>query len=134
MFRSFHVSSGLLSAVRARPTACRPMGGGGSEFRLNVLVVQWYPFPFFGSRPPYKFTNPKKGALIVIWFLGYSGEGAGFVALGRLSEPFLAHVKMSSSQRSASCRLLADFGSHGMQGVRLAQALNQIPYALNPKP
>ena len=28
-------------------------------------------FPFFGSRFLYKVTNPKKGALIMIWVLGY---------------------------------------------------------------
>ena len=38
--------------------------------------VPWWPsgapfFPFLGSRFPDKATNPKKGALIIIWLLGY---------------------------------------------------------------
>ena len=28
---------------------------------------------FFGSGFPYKIPNPKKGALIIIWLLGYQG-------------------------------------------------------------
>ena len=28
---------------------------------------------FFGYGSPYKVTNPKKGALIKIWLLGYQG-------------------------------------------------------------
>ena len=42
----------------------------GSE--TLILAAQWYPLPFFFcSGFPYKVTNPKKGALIVIWLLGY---------------------------------------------------------------
>ena len=28
-------------------------------------------FPVLGSRFPYKVANPKKGALIIVWLLGY---------------------------------------------------------------
>ena len=40
------------------------------------MVAQWYPllftlYPFFGSGFPYKITNPKRGALVIIWLLGY---------------------------------------------------------------
>ena len=36
-----------------------------------ILLAQWYPLPFFGSGFPYTATNPKQGALIVIWLRGY---------------------------------------------------------------
>ena len=39
----------------------------------RFLVAQWYPLPFFGSGFPCKVTNQKKGALVVIWLLGYEG-------------------------------------------------------------
>ena len=38
-----------------------------------ILVAQWYPLPPFFWGLPYKITNPKKGALIMIWRLGYQG-------------------------------------------------------------
>ena len=41
----------------------------GSEFvHLGCPVVPFYPF-FQGF--PYKIANPKKGALVIIWLLGY---------------------------------------------------------------
>ena len=45
--------------------------GFAQVFRQDYLVAQWYPLPFFGSRFPYKVTNPNKGALVKIWLLGY---------------------------------------------------------------
>ena len=42
----------------------------------NTLKI-WYPLPFLsvmGSLINYKVTNPKKGALIMIWFLGYQDK------------------------------------------------------------
>ena len=34
-------------------------------------------FPFFGSRFPYKLTNQKRSALILIWLLGYQDQVPG---------------------------------------------------------
>ena len=41
----------------------------------SFLAAQWYPLPFFffGSGFPSKVTNPTKGALVIVWFLGYQG-------------------------------------------------------------
>ena len=41
---------------------------------MALLVAQWYPFHFFGSRFPslFKISNPpSKATLITIWLLGY---------------------------------------------------------------
>ena len=44
---------------------------------FQYLVALWYPFPFlFVHRCLIKQPSPKKGALIVLWLLGYQDFGA----------------------------------------------------------
>ena len=39
---------------------------------LKDLVAHWYPLPFFGGHGfSDEITNPKKGAFIIRWLLGY---------------------------------------------------------------
>ena len=78
--------STLLSFTRStgRPSLRRRSAGQSSslisliadaellDMMFEALSSPVVPFaPFFGSGFPYKVTNPKQGALIIIWLLGY---------------------------------------------------------------
>ena len=43
----------------------------GACLLQNRLVAQWYPLPFFCLWFPFCNSQPKKGALIIIWLMGY---------------------------------------------------------------
>ena len=49
-----------LREADARRIGEKHEGVKGAVSADSSLVAQWYPFPFFGSRFPYKLTNQKK--------------------------------------------------------------------------
>ena len=47
----------------------------GLSMRGVYLVAEWYAFPFFWVKVPLEIHQPRKGALMIIWLLGYQVNG-----------------------------------------------------------